>query len=487
MKYTIGILLALLINTLLLPQATFAQSDNIWTLEKCILHAKDNNLQLRQSRIAIDQADIDLRQARDARYPNVSLSSNTGANLGRSVDPTSYSFVTQAIFTNGFNLSANVPIYTGNQIKNNIQQSQIDQQAAAKDADRFFNDLALNVANAYLQVLLAYEQTNIAQQQLQTSQQQLDQTNKLIAAGTLAAANRYDLEALIARDEQNLLTAQNTIGIAYLALKNLLSLDPADTIQVQTPDSKTFNTDIDLAQYTLDQMYTTSLTTQPQIAAASLREQSALLNIDLAQAAKKPRVTGFAQFGTNYSSIAPDTENPDLTNLVIDSTQTPVRINEFPAILTEYTATGISFPTKGYFKQITQNFNSTVGVSVQVPIYNNGIAQRNIERAKLGVLNAQLQAEQTRQQLKTDIQRALTNAQNAQLQLKATQKTLKTTQIAYDNAQKRYRLGTANSYELNATKNNLYIAEINELTAKYDFLFKLKVLDFYLGRTITLQ
>ena len=215
-KLTLYLIAGLLLFT------NFAKAQDAWSLEKCVMYARDNSIQVKQAQISIDNATLTEQQNKQARYPNLNGTASYSSNFGRSIDPTSNSFITRNIQSNSFNLTSGVNIYDGFQTKNAIKQSELDIKAAEADKARVLNDLGLNIALAYLNVLLAQDQVTISKNRLEQNQRQLDRTDKLISAGTLPRSNRYAIEAQIATDEQGVISTENALENAYLALKTQL-------------------------------------------------------------------------------------------------------------------------------------------------------------------------------------------------------------------------------------------------------------------------
>ncbi len=473
-------LITIFLITLCSLTPNFAQ-DDVWDLSRCLRYAEDNNLQLKQAAIGIRQAELTEEQSRKSRLPNLSANASHSYNFGRSIDPTTNTFEAATIQANGFGLNGGGLIYGGGQIQNSIKQSQYDVQAAQADAARVKNDLGLSIAQAYLQVLLAQDQINITQNRLKQTQAQLDRTQRLVSAGAVARVTLLDFEAQIASDEQGIVASENALVQAFAFLKTQLNLDPDYKMTIARPSFE-LTDEVDISTVTVETLYNEAVNNQPQIVAGEHRKKSAEVGIDIAKAGMRPSLTYFGGVSTNYS------------NLGIRSTGEVIVIEQDVAeVITPY---GI-FPVRAsseipifednpFTNQLSQNLSQAVGLSLNVPIYSRGVNRINVERAELGVLSAELTNEQTRQQLKTDIQNALIDARAALNSLRAAKKTLEAREVAFTSAQKRFDLGAINTFDYTAAKDAFDIAKVNLLNAKYQYVFNLKVLDFYLGREITL-
>ena len=471
----------------LLVCCIFAISQNAlgqatWSLEKCIEYAQKNSLAIKSAKYVVEDAQLSEKQARLQRMPFVSGRGSFGQQFGRTIDPTTNEFNNQRIGFNSWGVDANVNLFDGGRIHNQVKQSEIDVKAARMSEQVQINDLALNVANVYLQILNADEQLTNAEIRKQLSEEQLSRTDKLIEAGTLPANDRLDILAQIARNDQQIIQARNSVEINYLNLYQLLELPSGEEFQVEKP-SVTIPENDGLNELAFQNVYEVALNTQPQIKLDELRMQSAEINVNLAKANMYPSLSLFGGLSTNWSSaakrfIADGTfDFGDETVILVQDMQVPVR---FPEL-------GGQIENISYFDQLDQNFGQNFGISLNVPIYSRGQNKIAVERANLGILNAQLNSQQSRQNLKTQVQTAIANAQAAKQNLEAAQKTLEANTRAYENSQKRFDLGSINTFDLTTAKNNLDSSEVDVVVAKYEYLFRLKIVDFYLGKEIKLQ
>ncbi len=474
-----------IVNTLLvwLLLATTAYAQDTWSLERCIRYAQENNITVQQAEASVKISLLAQQQAKASRLPNVSASADLGKQFGRTIDPTTNQFSTTSTGYNSVGLNAGISLFNGGQIHHAVKQAGWDVQAATADAAQTTNNLALQVARAYLNILLANEQLKSAQRRVVQSQEQLNLTQKLIDAGTTPAAEKYNYIAQIARDEQSVITAQNNYDLGYLSLKQLMQLDPDFDLRIEQP-TITIPAEVTLpAASAGTDLYNVATTTQPIIQAADFRIKSAEEGISIARSAYYPSISAFANLSSNYSSQfvtitpygdpvpgEPQTIFIDGQPVEISTAQRPYTVNKVP-----------------YFDQLDQNFGQGVGVSIRVPIYQNGRTRLSVERARLNVLTAQMQSTQARQQLKNDVQTAIANTYASRQQLDAAQKTYDATNTAFQNMGKRLSLGAVNTFELTTSKINLDISENDLILAKYTYVFNLKILDFYQGKTLNLN
>ena len=462
-------------------QSSFAQET--WSLEKCIEYAQQNSLAIKSAKYTIEDAQLSEKQARLQRMPGVSGRGSFGQQFGRTVDPTTNAFNNQRIGFSSLGVDANVTLFDGGRIHNQVKQSEIDVQAARISELVQTNDLALNIANSYLQILNAQEQLENAKIRKTLSQEQLNRTDKLIDAGTLPANDRLDILAQLARNDQQIIQASNSVEINYLNLYQLLELQIGKEFIVQKPEVVIPDSD-DLEAIAFQKIYETALTTQPQIKLDELRVQSAEVNVNLAKANMYPSLTLFGGLSTNWSSAA---RQFNLDNAIFDfGDANPVLVNGLPANVAQLELANSPFDNISYFDQLDQNFGQNIGLSLNIPIYSRGQNKVAVERAQLGILNAGVTAQRNRQALKTEVQTAIANARAAKQNLEAAQKTVEANTRAYENSQKRFDLGSINTFDLTTAKNNLDTSEVDVVVAKYEYLFRLKIVDYYLGKEIKL-
>lgn len=462
-------------------QAQLGFGQDLWSLERCIQYARDHNLQIKQAEANVRTALLSERQAKASRLPNVSASGNVGEQFGYTIDPTTNTFSTQGIGFNSLNLNAAVSLFNGGQVHHSIKQAGFDAKAGIAEAENTLNTLSLQIATAYLNILLATEQKESADNRVALSRKQLDNTLKLVDAGSVPMVDRYTVEAQIAREEQSAVMAANSLDLAYLSLKQLLQLEPDYDLQIERPEIVLPAT-LPGDPRTLPEVYATALNTQPSVRAADFRIKSAEVGISIARAAYYPSVNLFGSLSSNYST---QFQTASVEGTVPGQPST-VYIDGQP-VTVQFEEPILKFKRVPYWDQIDRNFGQSIGLSVNVPIYQNGRVRLAVERARLNVINAQLQQQQTRQQLKNDIQTAIANVRAARLQYEAAQKAENATRIAFVNTEKRYSLGASNVLELNTAKNNLDIAVNDLIVAKYDYIFKLKILDFYEGKPLNLN
>nr|MBP7273860.1 TolC family protein [Saprospiraceae bacterium] len=406
----------IVLTALILVLASKIVAQETWTLEKCINYAQQNNITVKQTDLSVADAQLLEKQSKLARYPSLNGSTNFGYNFGRSIDPTTNAFAAQNIGFNSYNISGNMILYNGSRISNAIVQSQYNREAASANAEQTRNNISLQVASTYLQILLAEDQLENANKKLQLTQNQLNQLDKLVQVGMRPANDKLDIEAQLATDEQQIVGMQNNVAIAYLTLKQLLQLDPNHNMKVEHPKVDTPQ-NINLDAYTLTDVFNKALNTQPQIRAADWQLKSAEVAIDIAKSGLLPTLSLFGDISSRFSTLS-----KSIAGFTTQQISQEIQINGQPVTITTEQDIPILERTS-YFDQLDQNRSQSLGLALNVPIYNNGSSKISMQRAKLNVETQQLQNTQIRQSLKSEIQKSITDAKAAQKSLVVAEKT----------------------------------------------------------------
>lgn len=451
-------------------------AQDTWTLEECITYAIEQSLAVEQAEINLQSAGVNQKEAKNSRWPSLNASMGTGMNFGRVINPSTNSFETDNSIFSNYGLSAGISVFAGNRINNSIKANNLDLEAATSDLKQARVGLAFDVSQAFLNALFAKENLRNAVTKKELSEKQLDQIDKLIAAGSRPASERYDILAQISLDEQDVVQFDNSITQALLVLKHHMRLEPEYDLQLENPD---INEDIlsRIDTYTFDQVYQAALQTQPQVHAQELRIESSILNEKIAQGARFPTLSLNASGGTNTTDLDKFESGFTTSRVTVSNAYIDGMANR----LEQDIKTDQTFSQTPYGDQINNNFGYGVSLNLSIPIYNNYRNKASVDRAHLNVLLAQNTDEQIKQQLKTEIQNALASARAAKESLEASQAALDAAEIAYSNSEKRFDLGALNSYDLINAQNRLDSARVNLTISKFDYTFRILVVEYYLG------
>lgn len=454
-----------------------------WDLKRSVDYALTNNISIKQQDVQARFSKLTYNQSRLSRYPYLNFGNNFGLSTGRSVDRTTNQFTTETVFYTGFSLQTNVDLFSFFTKQNTIAANNYNLQAAEASVDKLKNDVALNVAGAYLQVLLNREQLEISRVQLKQTEAQLTNTQKLVQAGAVPELAAAELEAQLARDSSNVVTAKGAEAQSLLFLKALLSLDAGAPFDIVTPPIETIPVE-PLSELQLESVYGLALKNLPQQRVNSLLLKGAQKNVDAAKGALYPSLSVGANLQTNYSNSKNQAEFLNFTNgglkpvgIVHGTTDTVFA----PVLNPNYRL--YSDPLG---RQFVNNFGNSIGFSINVPIFNGGAARTAWQRAKLNVQTYELQQDLDNLTLKQDIYRAYTDAVTSLEKFNAATKGVETSQKASDFSEKRYNIGLLNTLELLTTQSNLFRARLERVAAQFDYVFKMKVLEFYKGQGLRL-
>ena len=482
--------------TLLLSGIFFtitATAQEKWDLKKCVEYAWQNNISVKQQEIQAKFAALSEKQAKNTVYPNTNFSTNMGLQFGRSVDPTTNQFTTTQLLFQQLNLNVDVMVFNWHRVKNSLIAAQFDYKAAAANVEKTRNDIALSVATSFLQALLNKEQIAVAQIQFEQTKNQLEETRKRVRAGALPELNATELEAQLARDSASIINAKATADISVLQLKALLNFDAAAPFEIDVPPVDKIPVE-KIGDLLPDNVFQLAIKNQPAQKVNQLKLQSSLTNIKVAKASMYPSFSAFAGLGSNFSSsfkkitgynfVGYDMPDPLAGAVNVAGTDYFFQQPKF-----NITQGQKSFGElwKGYGNQLDNNFRQNVGIAVSIPIFSNGGSARTAyERTKLEVKNAELTIKQADQQLKQDIYQAYTNASSALQRYNASLVTLNASEKTYNYAKKRYDVGLLGTFELITNQNNLNKAMTDKLLAQYEYVFRMKVLEFYKGQGLKL-
>ncbi|MCE2495995.1 MAG: TolC family protein [Flavobacteriales bacterium] len=428
-------------------QAQTEPETKLWSLQECVEYAVENNLTVRSQTIqtAIDQENY--LQAKQAWYPTLNAQVSYNGGWGLNTNPVTNINTTEFTGQNSYWIGTNVPISRGGQIHNQTLQSEVNYNASQLDLEKAKNDLALTVALDYVNILLGKEQLRVALEQRDITQQQVDRTSKLVDAGSSPQGELYEIEAQLAQENQNVIVARNNVNLSLLQLAQRLQLDDYTGFDVETPEIEM--PDPTLLNYTAYEIYQTALNTQPDLPAAEARVQSAQLDEKISSAGYIPSISlssNFSSFWTNRLKTDPFTGEANT-----------------------------------YGDQLSENWNTGVGVNMSIPILNRRQNKSNVNRSHLNYLRAVNNRENVKNQLLQRIQQAHADAVAALKAYDAAQVAVKSNREAFKYTEERYNVGVVNVVDYNVAKNNLTRAESSLLRAKYDYIFKYRVLDFYYG------
>jgi outer membrane protein len=444
-KHFLAILFASLVSLPLFSQEK-------WTLEKCIEYALENNLQIKLQELNTRINKNYLLQSKANILPSLNAGSSQSFTYGRSID----------FFTNlpvddnnqafSYQVSSQFNIFNGFQTINTIKQNSLILKASEKDLEKMQNDISLNIAAAYLQILFAIEQLNIAQNQAETSGLQVERTKALVDAGSLPMGNLLEIQAQLAVEELRLVNAKNTLTMSYLTLTQFLELPASEKFEIEIPDFTNFP--IENLAYSVDEIFGTALDIQPQIQSGELNLQSAMKGLSIARGRRSPRLTLNGYYQSTYRILVRDGEifgNPD-----------------------------------PFWDQLDNNQSKSFSIGLSIPIFNALQVSTGIKNAKINVQNYDYQLQIRKNQLYAEIQQAYADAVSAFESYQASAKAVTSSEEAFRYTEQRFNVGLVTSVDYNTSKNQLTRVQSDLLRSKYEYIFKINILEFYLGNQISL-
>ncbi len=425
-----------------------------WSLRECVDYAVEHNLQVIQNQYSKQIQDSNLKMAKNQYLPSVSASMSNNVSFGQT------SFGTGSLrndrFSNSANLGADILLFNNGRLEKTVRKTQFDVEASQYDVETIKNDISLQIAQQYLTTLLNREIVKISESAVENAQKQYDRAKITTQVGTTAQTILAEAEAALAREKQNRKTAEINVGRSLFAMAQLLQLPDYkdfDIEYVEVPDQ------LEQPLKSVDEVLTTAFENQPQVKAAQSRINSALAQTEVSKTAFWPTLTGSVGIGSFYNNL--------LTTDNIGS--------EF-----------LYVKEKKFFPQYKDNFGQNASVSLNVPIFNKGITKLQVEQSKINESVAKITLEQQKQTVRQNVQKAQFDVDaNYETFLSAVE-TEKSTKLALEFADKSYTAGRTTIYDVNVARNNYANAQGSVAQAKYNYLFSLKLLNFYAGIPLTL-
>jgi outer membrane protein len=461
---------------------TFLQcySQEPWTLEKCISYAMEKNIQIKMQELNAKMSKNNYTQSLISIAPSINGGINRYYSFGRRVDPFTNEFSNQNTISDNYSLNGSLNVFNGFQTINTIRQNQFNLMAALQNVEKIKNDISLNIASAYLQILYSKELLEIAQNQVSITRIQSERTAKLVNAGTLAKGSFLEIEAQVATEELQVVNAQNQLDMSYLALAQFLDLDTIEDFRIAAPVLP--EPDEQLLLPPVDEIYKEGSGRLPQIIAAEYQLKSSERGLAIARGNLSPRISLNGSFGSGYSDAMKEyTMTPTDTVLIPTGITSGNDIVYTPNIIFDQ-----SEKIRPYGDQLDYNLSKTVSLTLSIPIFNGWQVNNAIGNAKINVLNSRYSLDLAHNQLYKDIQQARADVYAALNKYLASKKSVTALQESFNYTQQKFDLGMVNSVDYNLAKNNLLKSKSDMLQAKYEYVFKLKILDFYRGNPIKL-
>lgn len=425
-----------------------------WSLKECVSYAVEHNLQVIQNQYNKQTQDASLKIAKKGYLPSVS------ASLGNTVSFGQTSFGTGSLrndrFSNNASVGADILVYNNGRLEKTVRKTEFDLQASQYDVETIKNDISLQIAQQYLTTLLNKEIVKISESAVENAKKQYDRAKITTTVGTTAQTVLAEAEAALARERQNLKTAEVNVGRSLFAMVQLLQLSDYKNFDVE---DVTVSDQLSPELKSVDDVLSIAFESQPQIKAAESRIHSAEAQTEVSKTAYWPTITASAGVGTFYNNLL-NTDN--IGNAL-------VYIKE-----------------KGFFQQYSDNFGQQASLSVNIPIFNKGITKLQVEQSRINENIAKNTLEQQKQTVRQNVQKAQFDADANYESYMAAVEAEKSSKLALDFADKSYAAGKTTIYDVNVARNNYANAQGSVAQAKYNYLFSLKLLNFYAGIPLSL-
>ena len=428
-----------LLACFLVASGIATQAQTAWDLRQCIEHALTHNLSIKQKEASRDKSAVELNTAQWSRLPNLNGNIGQSFNYGRAIQADN-TYGNRNTRNTNFSVGTSIPLFTGMQIPNNIALSKLNLKAAIEDLNKAKEDISIQVTSYYLQALFNEELVKVAQNQVALSKEQLDRKVAFFKNGKASEAEVYEAQSRLAQDEYSLVQAQNNHQLSLLDLSQLLELPSPENFQIVAPKVEVFSTELSLP----DEVYTLALQNKPAIKAAQYRLEGATKSIRIAQSGWYPQLTFGAGIGTNYYSI-----------------------------------TGIE--NAGFGNQWRENMNKYLQFSLSIPLFNRFETRNRVKSARIQRNALAWQLEESKKTLYKEIQQAYYNALAAESQFRSSEVASKAAETSFKLMSEKYANGKANATEYNEMRANWMKALSEQIQARYDYLFRSKILEFYKG------
>ena len=426
---------------LLMAFAGYTHAQKVWTLDECIQYALEHNIELKKTQLSRQQAEYQYRMSKNAWLPT--LSANAGEYFGFGQSP-SYTgvYVSDNSSSASFGASLSLPLFQGLNLYNTAKADALNLQASEKDQEAAQLSLKLNVMAFYMQVLYGKEQVEIARRQTELSAEQLQKTQQLFENGRIAEADVYESRAQLATDQANLTQMETDLALSLLTLTQALEIEDSEDFEVSTPEAFFANQsfELDTPQSTI----TLALMNQPSMEAARLRLQKSHYDLKVAKSAWYPSLDFYAGYSNGLYHYFSD-----------------------------------NYPNTPVNEQLKRNSRAQLGVSLNIPIFNGMKTKYRVKMTELSIDDQQLTLENTEKTLRKEIRQAYGNARAAKQKMEAMENSLEASRIAYDYAKGGFEMGKKTLLELNESKIRFHKAESDLLQARYDYLYRCKIIELY--------
>jgi len=463
------------LTAVLCTSSSFSQKS--WTLQECINQAKKENLDIKQAKLYVLSSEQQLIQSKLSLFPSLNGGGSQGYNYGRTVDPYSNEFTNLNVKTNNFSLSSSVTLFSGFQNINKVKRDNYEYMAKKYDIKKVINDISLTVATDFLQVLFNKELVIMAEKQLAISIQQEERISKLVSEGQLSKSSLLESNSQVASEQLQLVRAKNQDEIALLNIKQLLEIEANTDFDILVPS---ITLPLQNRVPTTEEIYIKALEIFPNVKSAEYRLKSSDKSLAISKGGRSPRITLYGSMGSGYSDARTKITGIDSLGMMPSGYQLSSGENVLMPIL------DFNSEITPFNQQLKDNFSQSLSFSLSIPLFNGWMTNSSIANAKIGVMSAQNDLQKTKNQLRKQVEQVRSDVISAEKQFQFAKISAEALQESFSYNQQKFDEGMLNVYDYNDAKNKLIKAESDLLQSKYDYLFKIKILDFFMGNSLTL-
>jgi outer membrane protein len=457
-----------------------SENSKQWSLKECVDYAMGNNLTVKRGELQVELSEVNYTQSKMNLLPSANTTASYGYNWGRGLDPVTNQFISsQRNNVSSFNANTSWTLFNGFRIQNNIRQGNRDLSASQYDLTKSRNDVSVLVTNYFVNVVFNKEQVENARLQLGSSQQQLERTKKQVAAGALPRSEELNLEAQVATNELNLVNQENALMLSILQLKQAMQMPASEPFDVLVPELTPEDLILDQDR---EEVYEIAKGTMPEIKSSNLKIQSSEFAVRAAKGNMYPRLSLSGSLNTNYSK---NSESQFIADGVTMSDQPIGFVGGYTdQPVYTYRPTGTFADTYVFRDQVKDNLYKSVGLQLTIPLFNNFANRASFQRSVITNEQAKITAKETENTLRQNIETAYNDAIAAAKSYQSALKQVAARDEAFRMMKQRHDIGAANYVEYQLAENNLFQARTDLARAKYNFIFKKKLLDFYQGKPL---
>lgn len=465
-----------LLAFLLLFSSVLSAQEKEWTLEECVNYALENNISVKQAELDVDFAEIDKSDAIGNFIPSINGQATNSWNTGLTQNVTTGILQNQTVRNFSAGVSAGLTLFDGLRNFKELQRARISRLASEYSLDKMKDDIALFVADAYLQVLFNKQNLEVLKAQNEVTQEQIDRTRELVEAGVLPEGDLLEIRATMADEQQKMILAENQIQISLISLAQTLGIQDYQNFDIVERDYDVFGSEI--LENSVYDIIERAKEERSEIKIAEANKELAEKDVELAKGAYLPTLGAFFNYNTRATGqdqvvdIIPDPDNPTRQIGFVEGTN--------QSVLTPNTIPVLGSPLP-FFDQLSRNDGFSYGVQLNIPVLNGFATRNQVKRNEIGVLRAQYRLEQAELDLEANVYQAFTDAKGAFKAYEAALVAVEAQEKAFEYATERYAVGLTNAFDFSQAKVRYENAQREVLRAKYDYIFKLKVVELYFG------